>query len=110
MRNWILSSYPTAVEDASLSLIVMNWLSSTSGDSIFNYVWYTANYNSKNLSASSVTGTYSATIVSDLTAGTHLKQPDSVMLSSVLESYSKLMGRRNFKQFTPNEVNSKQIR
>jgi hypothetical protein len=61
----------------TLSSIVKNWLASGGALSIFNYTWTVANYPSNNLSASTVTGTYSTTMVNSLVAGTHLKQPDS---------------------------------
>jgi hypothetical protein len=56
---------------------VINWISSNSTDTIFNFTWYTSHYQSNALSSSSVTGPYSTSLTSYLVVGTHLKPIDN---------------------------------
>lgn len=77
MRNWITTNYVTAVEDTTLSNIVITWQRTNTTDSIFTYTWNTAKYPSSYLASSSVTATYSTTLVNGLVKNTHLKQPDT---------------------------------
>lgn len=72
----MLQNYPIIQEDGKLSDIISNWQALGTTQSIFDYIWNTADYPSNYLSSTSFTSSFSTTFTSGFKKDVFFKPPD----------------------------------